>query len=392
MKVNKWTNGLAAAGVVSLASVAQAGEANETVMTAVSSTTLSGYVSTSAIWDPGSQAAGIPGVPFHLGGGGLANDGFNLDVVSLSISKPLDEGEWSAGYNAQLWFGDGTLGVAPAVTDDTQIKNANVTVRVPVGNGLDVKMGIFDTIIGYESSDYNANPNYTRNYGWFLSPVTHEGLLLSYNVTDSVSVSAGVAESNGGTLGGTASGFPGLADTQKTWMAAVAITAPDSLGFLSGSTLYAGVVDGSWGATADTTHLYVGSTIATPVEGLTAGISWDYRFNNGPAAGFGTVATSGAWATALAGYLSYAVTEKVGVNYRVDWGQGTDGTFGDGVVLGNLTQDKLISNTLTVDYKAWENVISRAEVRWDHSLDGVQRYGNSDRNDLSLILNLVYQF
>jgi len=391
MKVNKWTNGLAAAGVVSLASVAQAGDANETVMTAVSSTTLSGYVSTSAIWDPGSQAAGIPGVPFHLGGP-AANDGFNVDVVSLSISKPLDEGEWSAGYNAQLWFGDNTLGAAPAVTDDTQIKNANVDLRIPVGNGLDVKMGIFDTIIGYEGTDYNANQNYTRNYGWFLSPVTHEGLLLSYNVSDLVQVSAGVAESNGGTLGGTVTGFAGgLAESHKTWMAAVALTAPDSLGFLAGSSLYVGVIDGSWGGTADTTHLYVGSTLATPVEGLTAGISWDYRFNNGPAAGFGGV-TAGGWATALAGYLSYAVTEKIGVNYRIDWAQGTDGTIGDGVIFGNLTQDKVMSNTVTVDYKAWENVISRVEARWDHSLDGVARYGNSDRNDLSLIFNVIYQF
>jgi hypothetical protein len=161
MKVNKWTTGLAAAGVVSLASVAQAGDANETVMTAVSSTTLSGYVSTTAIWNPGTGNAAVPGQSFR-GGTAAAQDGFNLDVVSLSVSKPLDESEWSAGYNAQLWFGETSgSGTAPALSGagGVQLKNANVDLRFPVGNGLDIKMGIFDTIIGYESADYNANPN-----------------------------------------------------------------------------------------------------------------------------------------------------------------------------------------------------------------------------------------
>ena len=168
MKVNKWTTGLAAAGVVSLASVAQAGDANETVMTAVSSTTLSGYVSTTAIWNPGTGNAGLPGGSFGPSGA-AAQDGFNLDVISLSVSKALDESEWAAGYNAQLWFGlkDRTrFGGVQQVVDDTIIKNANVDLRMPVGNGIDIKMGIFDSIIGYESADFNANPNYSRNFGW----------------------------------------------------------------------------------------------------------------------------------------------------------------------------------------------------------------------------------
>ena len=95
MKVNKWTKGLAAAGVVSLASVAQAGEANETVMTAVSSTTLSGYVSVSALWNPGTGNAAVPGQSFR-GGTAQAQDSIAGDVFSLSISKPLDESEWAA--------------------------------------------------------------------------------------------------------------------------------------------------------------------------------------------------------------------------------------------------------------------------------------------------------
>lgn len=53
MKFNKWTVALAATGVVSLASAVQADESHP-VNTALSSTTLSGYVDTSAIWNFGS--------------------------------------------------------------------------------------------------------------------------------------------------------------------------------------------------------------------------------------------------------------------------------------------------------------------------------------------------
>ena len=48
MKMNKWTVGLTALGVVSLASAVRAEEKMSAVQTALSATTLSGYVDTSA--------------------------------------------------------------------------------------------------------------------------------------------------------------------------------------------------------------------------------------------------------------------------------------------------------------------------------------------------------
>ena len=48
MKFNKWTLGLAAVGVVSLASVAKAEEKMSAIQSAMSSTTISGYVDVSA--------------------------------------------------------------------------------------------------------------------------------------------------------------------------------------------------------------------------------------------------------------------------------------------------------------------------------------------------------
>ena len=103
MKVNKWTMGLAALGLVSIpaTSSAEEGKANG-VLTALSSTTISGYVNTSIHWNTGT---GNESLPAHGYNTASKADGFNLDVVKLQIEKPLDEAQWSAGYKAELLFG-----------------------------------------------------------------------------------------------------------------------------------------------------------------------------------------------------------------------------------------------------------------------------------------------
>src|SRR5436190_18049601 len=76
MKFEKWTIALAALGVVSLASAAKAEEKASSVMTAVASTTLSGYVDTSMQWNFGTGNANVP--PYKFNSPSKA-DGFNLD-------------------------------------------------------------------------------------------------------------------------------------------------------------------------------------------------------------------------------------------------------------------------------------------------------------------------
>ena len=94
MKFNKWTVALAAVGVVSLASAARADEHLSQVQTALSNTTISGYVDVSAQWNLGSQNGGP--TPSYSFGAGKA-DGFNLNAVDLAIDKPMDESQWASG-------------------------------------------------------------------------------------------------------------------------------------------------------------------------------------------------------------------------------------------------------------------------------------------------------
>jgi len=417
MKYNKWTVALAALGVVSLASAAKAEECLSPVKTALASTTISGYVDTSAQWNFGTGNYNLP--PYKFGGIDKA-DGFNLNVIQLRIEKPLDEQDWAAGYRADLWFGPDANRLNTqsvwgegnrAGTGDLAVRQAYAALRTPVGNGLDFKLGAFDSIIGYESIESGNNPNYTRSYGHTIEPQTHTGLLASYRFCDCFSASAGVANTYGPAINERA--FNGYywddtrAESYKTYMGSVALTAPDSWGFLSGSTLYGGIVNGFGGETL--TSYYAGLTVATPVEGLRAGVAFDqiniHHVENDN------------WA--IAGYLSYQATEKLSLHARAEYykdkvGDGGTLLFGrsfeteGGTVWVGPRKAEVLALTATVQYDLWKNVISRLELRWDHSLDGHLFGGKSPnsydaetdtftssanlKNAWMLAANVIYKF
>ena len=404
MKLNKWTLGLAAVGVVSLASAVKAEEAtSNTVLTSLSSTTLSGYVDTSAQWNFGTGNANNP--LYRFGGSDKA-DGFNLNVIQLTLDKPLDESEWASGYHVDLWMGPdantlGTQSIEAGGTADFAIRQAYVSLRTPVGNGIEWKIGVFDTIIGYESVASPNNPNYTRSYGQTIEPQTHTGILGSYRVNDIISVAAGVANTVGPIINSKAQG-PSLgantkAESFKTYMASAALTAPESLGFLSGSTLYAGFVSGfneNNSGGGNQTSYYVGSTLATPVTGLRLGAAFDYLDIHNP----DVVRGGETWT--VAGYASFQATEKLSLHGRVEYlrDRGNQQVFNyAGLNLGPA-YDKVLATTVDLQYDLWKNVLSRVELRWDHALNGADTFGGNtfgapaEKNAVMLAANMIYKF
>src|ERR1051325_127052 len=322
MKVNKWTLGLAACGLVSLPTLVQAEEKLSALQTALSSTTISGYVNTSAHWDMGSGNANVPGFAYNNG----KADGFNLDVVKVTIERPLDEGQWSAGYKVDtVWgpdanqLGTQSGGLGALVGGDFGIKQAYVALRAPVGNGLDIKLGVWDTIVGYETFDAGNNPNYTRSYGYTIEPTTHTGVLLTYQLNDMLGFSAGAANTYGPVINQKA-WANGRSESYLTYMGSVAFSAPKDWGFVGGSTLYAGIINGlhtgyagtGHGATgARDTHFYVGGAITTPLKGLKLGAAYDYAAIDDTS----TTPDADLWAAALSAPLQLEGT-KFGVHLR----------------------------------------------------------------------------
>jgi hypothetical protein len=403
LRLQPWTVALAAAGVISLPCLTPAEEKLSAVQTALSSTVFSGYVDTSAIWKVGKGNGGngvgnpapgdtFPGRSFDGTG---KQDGFNLNVVALTLKKAPEQGGWSAGYNFTMLFGPdavnyNTSANAPALADFA-LKDAYVELQVPVGKGLDLKLGNFTGIIGYEVFESGNNPNYSRSYGYFIEPVQLTGLLASLPVNDVLTLSAGVANTWGTGLNArpTRAGLP-ASESEKTYLGSATLTAPKSMGWLSGGTLCFAVADGLGtgpvSPASDTTSVYVGGTIPTPLKGLSVGGAWEYRGTKQ----VGAVPSTYANATSL--YLLFQATEKLKLASRVEYATGSAATWYTVSAAMLHPRNQVLGWTLTADYSIWANVISRLEFRWDHDLTGDGPFGLNENNAFSLALNLIYKF
>jgi hypothetical protein len=380
MKFNKWTIGLAAVGVISFASAARADETKMSqVQTALSSTTLSGYVDVAAQYQSASVAAAFPSYATGVGA-----DTIGLNVIDIALDKPLDSTPWASGYHVELW-----LGPEATAYGLTPIRQAYIALATPIGNStIDWKIGVWDTIIGYEGLTSANNPNYTHSYGFGIEPTTHTGIQGTYQINSNVSVTAGLADDshtggaysaavNGVGVGG--NGAPaGL--LVPTVMGLVALTAPDSFGPLKGATLSVGGMNTGGGANGQSAYnLYAGVTVPTPNTALKFGGSFDYAGSSGFADAY-----------ALGLYSTYQFNDKMSLNLRGEYayahviGAGAEG-FG---------AEEL---TATLSYNLWANVLSRLEVRWDHtSVPGGAfantTNGGAEKNAFLVAAQLIYTF
>jgi hypothetical protein len=412
MKFNKWTLGLAAVGAVSLTSAARADDVTNSLMTAVASTTISGYVDTSVNWTPGTGNALVPGYAYNAAS---KTDGFNLNSVKITLQKAEDETEWASGYDVDVFAGpdSGALGTTGGGFG-ANIKQAYVTLRTPIGTGIDWKLGLWDTIIGYESTEDPNNPNYTRSYGYTIEPTSHTGLNATYKINDMASVTLGIA--NVAQTAFVNSRSP-LAESSKTYMGALSLTAPTNWGSFSGSSFYVGFINGfDANAGNNSQNLYVGSTINTPMSELKIGLSYDYfyvrqGYLTGATPGFGTAVGNvpQSWANAVDFYSTYQATDKLSLNSRVEyfWQSNVTGPVGGA--------NKVFAITETIEYDLWKNVMSRIELRWDHqagdpeggitarnydgAFGGYTDIGGSannivgtKHNDYQLMANIIYKF
>ncbi len=420
MKIEKWTLGLAALGLVTLSPslVAQTTNAAPQIIplqTALSATTISGYVDTSAVWNPGTGNANPAPYAFNHG----KQDGFNVDAVDVRIAKAEDETPWAAGYVAELSYGPDAMAIDGGAYP---IRQAYVELKMPVGNGLDWQLGRWDNLLGYESSDSMKNPNFTRSYGYSAEPTEHTGLLATYKFCDAFTLQAGVADTvtTSGLNDRSEGGTP--IESKKAFVGLGTLTAPDSWGAFKGSTLAAGFDDGSGAPSHNREEVYVGANINTPVKGLTVGGSWDAIFHNDVPGFDATYTTYGdmdqGYFAAYAGYVSYKVTDKLTVNGRVEYADGhTLGAFADadngqpfvtteaGTTPVPNPLNKVLAVTGTVQYDLWANVLTRLEVRWDHAANGADAFGGvgapgsaagvglpDKKNEVMVAANVIYKF
>lgn len=373
MKMNKWTVGLAAAGLVGLTSVAQAQDANS-VQTKLATTSLSGYVSTSYQWAMGDAGGQLEDTGTNYSVGGDKRDRFALDIISLTLASPKSAGDWGAGYNVQLWLGPDASDILNNDDDgEVAVKNAYVSLNVPMGKGLDVKLGRFDTILGMESLDYNLNPHYSHSWGFAIEPTIHEGLSASYQLTDNIGLTLMLAN----TIDATSNANSGDGD-RKTYGVALSLEAPESLGFLSGSTLDVAYINGKTDTGADAIqNLYIAASVPLPVDKLSAGVAFDTRKDGGG---------DGQSDSVMGVYVEYAASDKLTLNLR-----GERVEDGPSLNIGSATNNSDAWDlTITANYKLWDGVSTRLEYR-NTTLDSSEGAA-IDKNNSSVFANVIYEF
>lgn len=176
-----------------------------------------------------SEAAGLwKTLGFQISGGAsfVYNHNFNNPATNLSQLRTSDantntfaptlaqiifqrvpdaagSGVERAGFRFRGNFGpDATMSRARSNTrpgfDNVEFDPQELYVEyiAPIGNGLDIKMGKINTILGYETFTSWENPNYSRTFGYNLSQAfTTTGIRLTYQFNPVVNLM--VAVNNG---------------------------------------------------------------------------------------------------------------------------------------------------------------------------------------------------
>ena len=206
---------------------------NNFVETAQKGVKLSGYVDVGYSYNFNGQPQQT--VAPRFGSDTAYKGDFNLYAVKLALEKAMtSENKAQAGFRADVMIGEDAYYLVNRDSGNTRSDNnsqnsnalfleqAYVSIRAPVGNGWDFKVGKFVSILGYEVIERPANMNVTYGLLWQEFPLYYTGVLSSYKFDDYLDAKLGVVNgSNTDNNTTTSNGGDGCAV-----LAALNVTAP----------------------------------------------------------------------------------------------------------------------------------------------------------------------
>jgi len=365
----------------------QAQDAAEAAPALAASATLSGYVSTGYRWGPGTG-----NFAYGLSGTTSRANAFSLDVVALSLHRPMENWILDSGYRVDLWLGPDASDLdTGSSTSSAELRQAYLDLRFPLVNpitagettSLDLRIGTFNSIVGFESPDHNANAQYTRSWGYTIQPTVHTGLLAFFPGTGRPGVDAlyewdsryqialGVANTTDPRINGT----PVNAD-RKTLLAGFMWELPEALGLLGGSRFSLGYVNGRARTGNDPIqNLSLGLGLLPNSEKWNLSLTHDSRILPG----------AGNDDSVFGLYVGHTLSDDLSLSVRAEIYQEGAKLYSDESAAEQTDGQGL---TLTLNYKIWENVKSRLEYRWDNTDEPV----NGRHNNQGFLLNLIYEF
>ena len=145
---------------------------------------------------------------------------FNLYAFKLALEKALSaENKAQAGFRGDVMIGEDANYFTDRFSGDTRsvntdmnsnalfLEQAYVSLRAPVGNGWDFKVGKFVSILGYEVIERPANMNVTYGLLFQQFPLYYTGVLSSYRFDDYLDGKLGVVNGSNSDNNTTTSGL-----------------------------------------------------------------------------------------------------------------------------------------------------------------------------------------
>jgi hypothetical protein len=428
---------LAAVASLSLADSAPEASAQDTkkmvqnnfVETAQKGVKLSGYVDAGYSYNftgSGNQSV----VDSRFGSDTAQRGDFQLYAVKIALEKAMtSENKAQAGFRADVMIGEdanyfidrsypnnnlnggtGTVAGEGGPTNDQSNSNslfleqAYVSIRAPLGNGWDFKVGKFVSILGYEVMERPANMNTTFGLLFQQMPLYYTGVLSSYRFDDYLDGKLGVV--NGSNSDNNTTLNPNTGDGVAL-LAALNVTAPGGNANWSNNFQYSTAADNNTatGTFDSTTPQNIGGTSSGSAGTGTVTQSgnlilynswgnWAPKFANdklllafqgvlGNSTGSGNLSGNFAggsfpinstWYGAGA-YAKYQFNdwfslasrgEYLGSNNSGKFGaQGSASTSGNARISKHVTGANWWEYTLTAGFNVIDNLLLRAEYRLD---------------------------
>jgi len=278
----------------------------------------------------------------------------------LGMTRP-SEGWYVPGFGLKLdvgraakriksdWNGDGTIDRGDTFEKNSfDVEEAYLTWTVPDDSpalkGLTLKGGKFVTLLGAEVIEPWANPNFSRSFLFgFAIPFTHTGGLVTYPVTDKLSLT-----------GGLVLGWDNVADNNNSpsFMGNATYVATEMI-TVAANGIYGPEQTGKIGPKRGVADLV---TTIKPTSALTFLLNYDWGHEDDIAGG----GTKGAEWQGFAGIASYQFTDRFSVAARGEW-------FDDSDAVRTGIRQTLYEGTLTGKYLLTQHLWFRAEYRRDQS-------------------------
>jgi len=355
---------------------------NNFVETAQKGVKLSGYVDAGYSYNFTGGGAGTSDVTGRFGSDTAARGDFNLYAVKLALEKALtSENKAQAGFRTDVMIGEdanylanrnnvNNLNNNQQDSNSLFLEQAYVSIRAPVGNGWDFKVGKFVSILGYEVIERPANMNVTYGLLWQQMPLYYTGVLSSYKFDDYLDGKLGVVNgSNTDNNLNTSGNGDGCAV-----LAALNVTAPGGNANWSNNFQYS--------SNSDSDSANSATLSSTPVAALNGNTGSAYTFiynswgnwapkfaNDKLLLAFNALLLSsgGSGGNSLGGsanYTSYGAGAYAKYQFNDWFSLASRGEFG-GISSNGLQATSDWEYTITAGFNVIDNLLIRAEYRLD---------------------------